>query len=265
MKLTLKKLFRWDRKSEVEKAAIFSRYEFFRYRLFYLISWPVCVLPISLWLLLRLCLSDKHQPFEHQYGFTYNALFWRFKYKPIKLLEIGVGGYGKRIGGESLNAWQAYFPFATVIGCDIQDKSKLATQRTKILILDQSSKHQLLELRKKEGPFDIIIDDGSHLSVHQIGTFKLLYGALRTNGLYIIEDVQTSYWSHEFWGGAPIDAPEFESTCVGYFMRLAKYINHREFMGRSGADEDMLELGRSIRQIIFEHNLIVVTKGDNSV
>ena len=38
MKLTLKKLFRWDRKSEVEKAAIFSRYEFFRYRLFYLIS-----------------------------------------------------------------------------------------------------------------------------------------------------------------------------------------------------------------------------------
>ena len=173
MKLTLKKLFRWDRKSEVEKAAIFSRFDFFRYRLFYLISWLVCVLPIPLWLLLRLCLSDKHQPFEHQYGPTYNDLFWRFKYKPIRLLEIGIGGYGKRIGGESLNAWQAYFPFATVIGCDIQDKSKLATQRTKILILDQSSKHQLLELRKKEGPFDIIIDDGSHLSVHQIGTFKL--------------------------------------------------------------------------------------------
>ena len=59
--------------------------------------------------------------------------------------------------------------------------------------------------------------------------------------------------------------PNSKAHVLAIFVRLAKYINHSEFMGRSGADEDMLELGRSIRQIIFEHNLIVIIKGDNSV
>src|SRR5262245_53113512 len=199
MKATLKKVLKWHQKSEQEKAAIFERWEVLRYRVLYIFSFLVCIFPIPLWFLLRFCLSDKHQPFEHQYGRTYDALFWRFKYKAVKLLEIGIGGYGKRIGGESLNAWQAYFPFATIIGCDIRDSSRLATPRTRIKILDQSSKCQLLELREKEGPFDIIIDDGSHLSLHQIGTFEALFGSVKTTGLYIIEDVQTSYWAQEPW------------------------------------------------------------------
>jgi hypothetical protein len=209
---------------------------------------------------LRLCLSDKHQPGVHQYGHTYNALFRQFKYKPIKFLEIGIGGYDGRSGGESLNAWQAYFPFATIIGCDIEDKSKLATHKTKIIMLDQSSAQQLENLRKKEGPFDIIIDDGSHLSAHQIGTFEVLFSCLNMGGLYIIEDVQTSYWSHGCWDGAPVNAPQFENTCVGYFVRLAKYINHNEFTGHIDVDEKILTLVGSVRQIIFEHNLIIVVK-----
>jgi hypothetical protein len=48
----------------------------------------------------------------------------------------------------------------------------------------------------------------------------MLYGALKTGGLYIIEDVQTSYWSNEPWDGTPINAPEFEGVCVGYFLRV---------------------------------------------
>jgi hypothetical protein len=178
----------------------------------------------------------------------------------LKLLEIGVGGYGKRLGGESLNAWQAYFPFATIIGCDIQDKTRLNTFRTKMYVLDQSSKVQLEELCERETAFDIIIDDGSHLSAHQISAFETLVGALKSGGLYIIEDVQTSYWS-DGWDGAPINDPRFDSTCVGYFLRLPKYINHREFRNFNATDADILELAKSVKQIIFEHNLIIITKG----
>src|SRR6266487_2878970 len=210
MKPTLKKMLGWDQRSEVERTVFFQRFEFFRYRLFYLASFLVCFFPIPLAFLLRVCLSDKHQSFEHGYGHTYDALFWRFKYRPIKLLEIGIGGYGKRLGGESLNAWQAYFPFATIIGCDIRNKTQLSAFRTKIYVLDQSSKAQLEELRDKERAFDIIIDDGSHLSSHQICTFETLFGALKSGGIYIIEDVQTSYWSHGGWDGARVGDPQFD-------------------------------------------------------
>src|SRR5262249_15277228 len=87
---------------------------------------------------------------------------------------------------------------------------------------DQSSKVQLDELCEKETAFDIIIDDGSHLSAHQVCAFETLIGALNSGGLYIIEDVQTSFWSHSGWDGAPISDPRFDGTCVGYFLRPSK-------------------------------------------
>jgi hypothetical protein len=46
-----------------------------------------------LWRLLQGFRSDKHMPGWHRYGDTYGALFRRFKYRRVKLLEIGIGGY----------------------------------------------------------------------------------------------------------------------------------------------------------------------------
>jgi len=260
MKVMLQKAFRWNHKSKAEKDRFLQRFELVRYRLLYLATYVICFFPIPLRFLFQICGSDKHQYGVHQYGYTYDALLRRFKYKRIKLLEIGLGRHGNRLGGESLNVWQAYFPFATIIGCDIVDKSRLRTLRTKIYVVDQSSKFQLEELCKKETAFDIIIDDGSHFNAHQISAFETLIGALNSEGLYIIEDVQTSFWSHSGWDGAPISDPRFESTCVGYFLRLARHINYREFENLYGIDAGMLELAKTIKQIIFEHNLVIVVK-----
>ena len=198
MKPLLKKLLGWEQRTEPDKRKLALR----RYRLTYAASFLACLLPLPLTFLLRVCMSDKHQPHEHQYGHTYDSLFRRFKYKAIKLLEIGIGGYEKGIGGESLNAWQCYFPFGRLVACDIQPKEQLQTPRTKIYRLDQSSEAQLLELRSKAAPFDIIIDDGSHYSPHQILTFKTLFPSLNRGGIYVIEDVQTSYWRD--WDAASV-------------------------------------------------------------
>jgi hypothetical protein len=260
MKPILKNVVGWNHKSETEKVQFLHRFERVRYRSLYLASFVLCLFPIPLRLILRICLSDKHQPSEHQYGYAYGELFWRFKYLPIKLLEIGVGGYADRIGGESLNAWQCYFPFATVVACDIKDKKQLAAPRTRIYQLDQSSTGQLEDLRRKELAFDIIIDDGSHLSAHQILTFRELFPALKPGGLYIIEDVQTSYWSFDGWDGAPVTSADFQRTCVGYFLRLASYINRAEFTSEEGLNIDLLNASKHVRQIIFEHNLIIIKK-----
>jgi len=252
MKTTLKRMLGWDQKTEAAKAP-FRR---LTNNALGLGSHFISLFPIPLWFLLSQSNSDKHQVNGHLYGYTYEQLFRPFKYKFIKLLEIGVDK------GESLKAWQFYFPFAKIIGCDIRDMRSIATRRLKIYQLDQSSEGQLQAICKAETVFDIIIDDGSHLSTHQIFTFEHLYPALKDRGIYIIEDVQTSYWSE--WEGAPISDPAFEKTCVGYFLNLTKYINHSEFIDRSDIEMRMMELAKSIKQIIFEHNLIIIMKGDNS-
>jgi hypothetical protein len=249
MKVVAKKIVGWTRRTEAEKTMLRHRLQFIRYRLLYKASHVLSLIPIPLVLVLRICGTDKHQ--LHLYGHIYQKLFWPHKYKPIKLLEIGVGGYGVGLGGESLNAWQLYFPFANIIGCDIQDKRRLVTPNTKIYQLDQSSEDQMEQLANLEKHFDIIIDDGSHRSNDQITAFECLYPALNNGGIYIIEDVHT-----------------FEQTCVGYFGHLKQYINYSTFGNLKTINMRNRQLAKAIEQIIFEGNLIIIIKrrmGDQSV
>src|SRR5690606_41306911 len=44
------------------------------------------------------------------------------------------------------------------------------------------------------GEPDLIIDDGSHINEHVIESFNFLFPRLKSGGIYVIEDVQTSYW-----------------------------------------------------------------------
>jgi hypothetical protein len=252
----------WDHLSWEQKLAV-------RYRCHGVIASLLSFLPIPLWRLLRWARSDKEEPGGHSYGRTYHALFNHLKYRRIKLLEIGIGGYDFELGGGSLLAWQAFFPFGTIVACDIEPKAMLAGRRRHIFRTDQSSAADLAILAEREGPFDIIIVDGSHLSAHQIFTFHELFSMLRPDGIYVIEDVQTSYWPGSVggteWGGAMIDAPEFAKTCVGYFGDLAKYINYAEFVSSQHYDPMKVELAKQIRSVIFEHNLIIVVKGANQL
>ena len=50
---------------------------------------------------------------NHCYTQHYQKHLRKFKFKPIKLLEIGVGGNeNPYFGGHSLRMWKKYFPFA---------------------------------------------------------------------------------------------------------------------------------------------------------
>lgn len=217
--------------------------------------------PISLPKLLRLFGSDKQFDHGHRYGGTYARLFKKYRYKAPNILEIGI------LGGSSLLAWRAYFPFGRIIGCDIVDKSNLSAPGIKIYKLDQSSQVDLENLVEREGEFHIIIDDGSDLCEHQIFSFNKLFDSVADGGTYIIEDIQTSYWNGKVgsatWDGAHIDNPAFANTCVGYFLRLATYLNYAEFTSMQNVDMEMMHRAQTIRTIEFEHNLIIIHKGAN--
>ena len=45
----------------------------------------------------------------------------------------------------------------------------------------------------KDIKFDIIINDGSHITSHQQNSFGFLFPFLNSNGIYICEDLHTSY------------------------------------------------------------------------
>jgi hypothetical protein len=217
----------------------------------------ISLLPLRLDTVLRISGSDKEQPGRHHYGSTYHRIFCRMKYRRLTLLEIGIGGYDEYPGGESLAAWRCYFPFGKIVGCDIEDKRRLAGGRVRIHVLDQSSAPDLARIASQEGPFDIIIDDGSHLNTHQIFSFKNLFAHVKEGGIYVIEDTQTSYWAE--YGGKPVNQQTL-STAMGYFTELAKYLNYPEFRIEDEVDAEMIGLVKSIASIYFERNLIILHK-----
>jgi hypothetical protein len=154
-----------------------------------------------------------------------------------------------------------------VVAADIVPKHDLAGFRRRIVQLDQSSPEDLAKLSTQEAPFDIIIDDGSHFNSHQILTFQHLWGALKDGGVYVVEDIQTSFWPGVVagveWDGADIDDPAFGQTCYGYFLELAKYVNQAEFRSTFNVDPARQAFAKEITRITFEHNLIVLHKGNN--
>ncbi len=106
--------------------------------------------------------------------------------KPKRVLEIGVQG------GGSLKIWRDMFPEAEIVGVDILYECKNHEgERIKIEIGDQCDVKFLETL----GMFDIIIDDGGHKMTHQqVSMNTLLANQLNEGGVYVIEDLHTSYW-----------------------------------------------------------------------
>ena len=54
-------------------------------------------------------------------------------------------------------------------------------------------------IQQSGGDFDIILDDGGHKMDQQITSFRVLFPILKSGGVYIIEDLGTSYLLE--WGG----------------------------------------------------------------
>jgi hypothetical protein len=119
---------------------------------------------------------------------TYAANFESFRDKPVRLLEIGV-----RTGG-SLRMWRDYFPDGLIYGIDIRNPIP-AENRLKAFRINQTDVPALTQMAGEVGPFDIIIDDASHVADKTAASFRcLFFHHLRDGGIYAIEDWGTGYW-----------------------------------------------------------------------
>lgn len=139
--------------------------------------------------------SDKAE--LHGYTAVYERYFQHIKYNSFEILEIGIGGgNNKESGGGSLRLWKRYFPKAQIIGIDIFDKSFFEEKRIKTYIGNQSDIEFLNKLTAQHS-FDIVIDDGSHMSNDVITSFLNLFPKMPSKSLYIIEDVHTCFYDSD--------------------------------------------------------------------
>lgn len=130
----------------------------------------------------------------HLYTPIYDELFSNRRDQPIRLLEIGIGGYDSaKSGGASLRMWNDYFPNGQIVGLDIAEKTLNISPRVHIVQGSQVDLDVLKYVCDRFGPFNIIIDDGSHQVPHTIATFTFLYPRMATDGIYVVEDTQTAF------------------------------------------------------------------------
>jgi len=196
---------------------------------------------------------------NHFYTRHYQTHFKKYKYKKIKLLEIGVGGYHlPTIGGNSLRMWKRYFPFGKIYALDIYDKSFHEENRIKIFQGSQVDEAILEKMMDQIGEPDMIIDDGSHLNEHVIKTFEILFPKLKEGGIYVIEDTETSYWADYGGDSENLNNP---STMLNFFKALTDCLNHKEFIKNSYTPT---YYDKNICSIQFYHNLVFIYKGLNN-
>jgi len=126
----------------------------------------------------------------------YDRHFSKYRGKEIVLLEIGT------FQGGSLQMWKSYFgDKAKIYGIDINPNCKqVEEENIKIIIGSQSDRDFLKNVIKEIPPFDILIDDGGHTMLQQIVTFEELFSHVKPDGVYLCEDLHTSYWK-EYGGG----------------------------------------------------------------
>jgi hypothetical protein len=126
----------------------------------------------------------------HNYAEKYEKYFSAYKDKELKILEIGI------FNGFSLKTWEEYFVKSKIYGIDILNCSSMDTDRIKTFVCDQTNLEELKKINDVYGPFDIIIDDGSHKSKDMKKTFDFLFPLLNNNGLYVVEDLHCCYWDN---------------------------------------------------------------------
>jgi len=171
---------------------------------------------------------------HHFYCDTYQQYFDKLKDQPITLLEMGFGGYEfPDKGGGSMKMWADYFtnPAAQLFVSDIYDKN-LDGFDSRIKFVKVSPDAFTFDVLRKID-YDIIIDDASHNSNDIINAFTVLFPQIKSKGIYVVEDTQTSYWEVPQYSGCADLRGEPKSSTMNYFKHLVDCVNHEYLPDKS--------------------------------
>ena len=191
---------------------------------------------------------------HHGYHRFYPWFLAHFRNKEINLLEIGIDRT------ESLKLWKGYFDKLNLHGLDIDEK-KFQDEEVTLHRVDQSNDVELDSFVKNIGiNFDIILDDGSHVPDHQMLTIKKLWHLLKPGGVYIIEDIETSYWKRSSIYGYRFNAGK--KGIIQNFYDLVDVIN-AEFSKKINRNLLIKNFANDVEMVTFAQNCIILVKKDH--
>ncbi|MGQ0675981.1 MAG: hypothetical protein ACT4N4_07855 [Rhodospirillales bacterium] len=114
----------------------------------------------------------------------------------------------------------------------------------------------LKRLVDNHGPFDIVVDDGSHRPDDMLASFGFLFPRMSERGIYVIEDTQTAFWPK--WGGSQNGA-----KLLNFIAAMVQSLHRAEIRVEVPAYEPA-EYLKDVKSVRAVHNLLIVEKGDNS-
>lgn len=178
----------------------------------------------------------------------YERHFSPYRNKEITILEIGV------FHGGSLQMWKKYFgDKAKIYGIDINPICKeFEEENISVFIGSQSDRNFLRDVIKKIPKIDILIDDGGHTMQQQIVSFEELFDHVADDGIYLCEDLHTSY-RIDFGGGY-----QRKGSFIEYSKRLIDSLNaFHSYQGLLKTDK----FTRSVKSMHFYDSMLVIEKG----
>ncbi|MBL8385410.1 MAG: hypothetical protein JNM90_20170 [Burkholderiales bacterium] len=178
---------------------------------------------------------------------VYHRHLSRLRGQAITFIEIGV------FNGGSLPMWRDYFgPQAHIVGVDINPGcARYAEPGIDVVIGDQGDRGFLRELRDRYPGAAALLDDGGHTMQQQIATFEELYPSLDPAGVYLCEDLHTSYLA-PFGGGY---------RRPGTFVEMGKSLVDRlnaAHVGDDGAGPDAFTV--STDSLHFYDSMLVIER-----
>lgn len=198
----------------------------------------------------------------HHYFKIYNHHFKRFIGKNPTILEIGI------YKGGSLEMWNDYFDGkCQIYGIDnnkncLNVPNVLEVDNINVTLGDQSNRDFWKEYLKDKPKFDIVIEDGGHTMTQQIVTYEELIDHVSDNGVYLCEDLHTSYWGE--WGGKLKDPNTFIEYSKSFVDMLNYYHiqSHKSSKKLNEKDEEIYKKFRRRIQSVHYYDSVIVLELD---
>jgi hypothetical protein len=196
----------------------------------------------------------------HDYLRKYEFFLARFATKPdYRMMELGAGPEWNL--GASVRLWEEYFwrdDFRLHVVDLKPTADTLANDRVTVTVGDLGDPGVLSRLATSA--YDVILDDASHLWGHQLLAFEILFPSVREGGVYIIEDIETSFGEHrESWSqGAEIDTYTILSRLIG--LVAGKGRDHPLVSGTSLDHHPALGFWQDIESVTIVSDACLIAK-----
>jgi len=128
---------------------------------------------------------------RHPYTAVYSLFFSRFRFQPVRFVEIGIAG------GNSILLWRTYFTHKDthIFGFDrdknfLQNTLNFGLPGVSVGEMDVYEEDSIRKgLEATGGNLDVLLDDSSHGLVDQIRIIKQGLPFVKPGGLIVIEDI----------------------------------------------------------------------------